>query len=95
MLAPQSGQTRLRIAEIKLEFGFVTTASEAMMSLPTTTVLRRRKHRTLSGAAGAFGESACWMGGAALASIHIGVQLSCQMFCSEGIVFDNLSRQSA
>jgi len=34
MLAPQSGQTRLRIAEIKLELLFVTTASEAIKSLP-------------------------------------------------------------
>jgi len=34
MLAPQSGQTRLRIAEIKLEFLFVTRASEAIMFLP-------------------------------------------------------------
>ena len=33
MLAPHSGQTKLRIAEIKLEFGFVTTATEAMMCL--------------------------------------------------------------
>jgi hypothetical protein len=33
MLAPQSGQTRLRIAEIKIEFGFVTTASEAIIFL--------------------------------------------------------------
>jgi len=34
MLAPQSGQIRLRIAEIKLEFLFVTRASEAIMFLP-------------------------------------------------------------
>jgi hypothetical protein len=39
MLAPQSGQTRFRIEEIKLEFGFVTTASESKMSLPVMTVL--------------------------------------------------------
>ena len=31
MLAPQSGQIRLRIAEMKLEVVFVTTASEAIM----------------------------------------------------------------
>jgi hypothetical protein len=68
MLAPQSGQTRLRIAEIKFEFGFVTKTSEAIMSLPTMTALHRRKHKTLSGAAGASGESACWIGVAALAS---------------------------
>jgi hypothetical protein len=34
MLAPQSGQTRLRIAEIKLKSVFVTTEIEAIMSLP-------------------------------------------------------------
>jgi hypothetical protein len=34
MLAPQSGQIRLRIAEMKLEVVFVTTASEAIMFLP-------------------------------------------------------------
>jgi hypothetical protein len=34
MLAPQSGQTRLRIAEIKLMLLFLTTANEAIMSLP-------------------------------------------------------------
>ena len=33
MLAPQSGQMRLRIAEIKLELVFVTKATEAIMSL--------------------------------------------------------------
>jgi|GEM_PF-4506463 len=31
MLAPQSGQTKLRIAEIKLELVFVTTTCEAIM----------------------------------------------------------------
>jgi hypothetical protein len=55
MLAPQSGQTKLRIAEIKLELVFVTTASEAIMSLPAVGVLHRRMHRNLKhGAAGAF-----------------------------------------
>jgi len=34
MLAPQSGQIRLRIAEIELELMFVTTANEAIMSPP-------------------------------------------------------------
>jgi hypothetical protein len=48
MLDPQSGQTRLRIAEIKLELAVVTTASEAIMSLPVVAVLHRRMHRTLS-----------------------------------------------
>jgi hypothetical protein len=33
MLAPQSGQMRLRIAEIKFELAFVTKATEAIMSL--------------------------------------------------------------
>jgi hypothetical protein len=48
MLAPQSGQTRLHIAEIKLMLVFLTTANEAIMSLP---FLRRfftaGMHRTL------------------------------------------------
>jgi len=39
MLAPQSGQTRLRIAEIKLELLFVTTTSEAIKCLPTVAVV--------------------------------------------------------
>jgi len=34
MPAPQSGQTRLRIAEIKLLLVFLTTANEAIMPLP-------------------------------------------------------------
>jgi hypothetical protein len=34
MLAPQSGQTRLRIAEIKLMLMFLATVNEAIMSLP-------------------------------------------------------------
>src|SRR5258706_14302990 len=63
MLAPHSGQTRLRIAEIKLELVFVTTASEAIKSLPAVAVLHRQMHRTLSGAAGAFGGH--WIGAAA------------------------------
>ncbi len=48
MLAPQSGQIRLRIAEMKLELAFVTTASEAIMFLPVVAVLHGRMHRTLS-----------------------------------------------
>jgi hypothetical protein len=48
MLAPENGQTRLRIAEIKLELLFETRASEAIMSLPAVAVLHRRMHRTLS-----------------------------------------------
>src|SRR6202035_2645459 len=57
MLAPQSGQIRLRIAEIKLELVFVTTASEAIMSLPVVAVLHRRMHNLKRGAARAF-----WVG---------------------------------
>src|SRR5438105_6387293 len=34
MPAPQSGQTRLRIAEIKVMLAFLTTAKQAIMSLP-------------------------------------------------------------
>jgi hypothetical protein len=48
MLAPHSGQTRLRIAEIKLMLVFLTTANETMMALPfLAAILRRRMHRTL------------------------------------------------
>jgi hypothetical protein len=49
MLAPQSGQTKLRIAEIKLELVFVTTANEAISVSPFfAVVLHRRMHRILS-----------------------------------------------
>jgi len=48
MLAPQSGQTRLRISEIKLMLMFLATANEAIISLPVVAVLHRRMHRTLS-----------------------------------------------
>jgi hypothetical protein len=55
MPAPQSGQTRLRIAEIKLVLVFLTTANEAIMSLP---FLRRfftaNAQNLKRGAAGAF-----------------------------------------
>jgi len=34
MPAPQSGQTRLRIAEIKLMSVFLTTANEAILFFP-------------------------------------------------------------
>ena len=44
------------MAEIKLELLFVTTASEAIKSLPAVAILHRRMHRTLSGAASAFGD---------------------------------------
>jgi hypothetical protein len=54
------------MAEMKLELRFVTTASEAIMPLPAVAVLHRRMHRTLSGAAGAFGGH--WIGAAAPAS---------------------------
>ena len=56
MLAPQSGQIRLRIAEIKLKSVFVTTEIEAIRSLPVVAVLHRRMHKTVSGAASAFAE---------------------------------------
>ena len=48
MLAPQSGQTKLRIAEIKLEFGFVTTATEAIMCLLWGRRFYRRRQRISS-----------------------------------------------
>ena len=48
MPAPQSGQTRLRIAEIKVMLLFLTTANEAIVSLPVVVVLHHRMHRTLS-----------------------------------------------
>jgi hypothetical protein len=44
------------MAEMKLEILFVTTASEAIKSLPAVAILHRRMHRILSGAASAFGE---------------------------------------
>lgn len=68
MLAPQSGQIRLRMAEIKFELVFMATASEAIMSLPVVAVLHRRMHNTVSGAASAFGEGARLTGLRPLAS---------------------------
>jgi hypothetical protein len=66
MLAPQSGQTRLRIAEIKLESVYVTTASEAIMSLPVVALLHRRCTEPLSaGPQPRFGEGARWIEAAA------------------------------
>jgi hypothetical protein len=64
MLAPQSGQMRLRIAEIKLMLVFLTTANEAIMSLP---FLRRFftaecKNLKRGRAAGRFEEGASWIG---------------------------------
>ncbi len=57
MLAPQSGQTKLRIAEIKLELLFLTTASEAIKISPCCGGLHRRMHTTLSsGPQARFGE---------------------------------------
>ena len=55
------------MAEIKLELRFVTMASEAIKSLPVVAILHRRMHRTLSGAASAFGEG-CLAGLRPLAS---------------------------
>jgi hypothetical protein len=55
MLAPQSGQTRLRIAEIKLMSVFLTTADEAIMSLPFCGGSSPPNAQNLKrGAAGAF-----------------------------------------
>ena len=55
MLAPQSEQTRLRIAEIKLMLVSLATANEAIMSLPVAAVLHHRMAQNLKrGAAGAF-----------------------------------------
>jgi len=66
MLAPQSGQTRLRIAEIKIELVFETSASEAIMSLPAEAASDRRMYRTLSaGTQERFGEGAQWVRAAA------------------------------
>ena len=48
MLAPQSGQTRLRIAEIKLVLVFLTAANEAIIFSPFCGGLSRRMPRTLS-----------------------------------------------
>jgi hypothetical protein len=57
MLAPQSGQTRLRIAEIKLELVFVAKATDAIMSLllwqllpPNSQSLKRGPQEPLKGA---------------------------------------------
>jgi len=61
MLAPQRGQTRLRIAEIKLGLVLIT-ANEAIMYLPVGAVLHRRVHRTLSGGRQElFGQGARWL----------------------------------
>ena len=66
MLASQSGQTKLRIAEVKLLLLFLTTANNAIMSLPVVAVLHHRMHRTLSaGPQARFGEGARWTGAAA------------------------------
>jgi hypothetical protein len=54
------------MAEIKLEFLFATTASEAIMSLPAVAVLHRRMHRILSaGPQERFGEGTQWVRAAA------------------------------
>jgi hypothetical protein len=72
MLAPHSGQTRLRIAEIKLMLVFLTTANEIMMDLPfLAAILRRRMHRTLSaGLQARFGEGAADRGCGTALRIH-------------------------
>jgi len=69
MLAPQSGQTRLRIAEIKLILRFLTTANKAIMPLPALVAPHHRMHRTLSaGPQTRFGQGARWIGLRPLAS---------------------------
>lgn len=57
------------MAEMKLEVAFVTIASEAIKSLPTLAILHRRMHRTISGAAGAFGGEPGGQGLRPLASV--------------------------
>jgi len=92
MLAPQSGQTRLRIVEIKLMLVFLTTANEPILSLLFCSGSSPRMHRTLGrGAAGA-----CWGGrslerSAACASdsdARHEEQLSRQMLWPEGSASD-------
>ena len=69
MPAPQSGQTRLRIAEIKLVLVFLTTANEAIMSLPFLRRFFTADAQNLKrGAAGAFEEGAQGQGLRPLAS---------------------------
>jgi len=63
MLAPQSGQTRLRIPEIKIELVFVAAAIEAIMSLPVCDSSPPNARNLKRGAAGAFGRH--WIGAAA------------------------------
>jgi hypothetical protein len=66
MLAPQSGQTRLRIAETKLMLVFLTTANEAIMSLPFCGASSPPNAQNLKrGAAGAFWGGRLWTGAAA------------------------------
>jgi hypothetical protein len=63
MLAPQSGQTRLRIADIKLMLAFLTTANEAIIFLPFCGGPSPPNAQNLKrGAGGAFGEDAQWKG---------------------------------
>ena len=63
MLAPQSGQTKLRIAEIKLVFGFVTTAIEAIMCLLSAAFIEKQRISS-AGPVARFGGSH-WSKGAA------------------------------
>jgi hypothetical protein len=66
MLAPQSGQIRLRIAEIKLIWALLTTANDAMLSLPSCGGSSPPNPQNLKhGPQGRFGEGAHWMEAAA------------------------------
>jgi hypothetical protein len=67
ILAPQSGQTKLRIAEIKLMLVLPTTANAAILSL-TVVAVPRRMHRTLSAESrrSVFWEGTHWRRTAAL-----------------------------
>jgi hypothetical protein len=58
MLAPQSGQTRFRIAEMKLMLPFLTTVNEAMMSLPFLCRFSTAEYRNLK----RWAASAFWVG---------------------------------
>jgi hypothetical protein len=50
------------MAEIKLEFVFVTTASEAIVSLPVVAVSPPNAQNLSAGPQARFGEGAHWIG---------------------------------
>jgi hypothetical protein len=60
MLAPQSGQTRLRIAEIKPMLVFLTTANEAIISLLCGDSSPPNAQNLMRGAGGAFWGGRRW-----------------------------------